>query len=119
VIAISPLEKARRRLRVVVVVLLSAFGLILGRVGFLILSSEYDVESKPSIVRGAIHDRRGIPLALTEEASAIGISPRDVHDMEFTAGQLAPRLGMTEEEITEKFYLNRDRKIFHPPPAGG
>ncbi len=106
------LQKARIRLRVVVIVLLVCFGVIIARVSIFIFSGEYDVESKPSIVRGQILDRRGIPLAVTEEASTIGISPRDMHDMEFTAGQLAGRIGMTEEEIIEKFYLNRDKKYF-------
>lgn len=107
------MEKARFRITMVAVVISLGLGVVLGRVAFLVWEGRaWRQSSDIETVRGPILDRRGITLALTEEASTIGIAPEEVVDPEFTAAQISRFIDMDETEILRRFYLYRDRKYF-------
>lgn len=65
-----------------------------------------------SYIRGPIKDRRGISLAVTEEASTIGIAPPELLDPDFTSRYLAGYLETDAAEILKKIYLFQGRKYF-------
>lgn len=68
-------------------------------------------ENKQTI-RGSITDRRGIHLAITEEASTILIKPEEVSEPELTAKYLAGYLNLDYNSILQKFYLNQNKNVF-------
>lgn len=90
------------------------FLLVLGRAAY--LAGLFDLSSrKPgpgATIRGPIKDRRGISLAVTEEASTIGIAPPELLDPEFTARYLAGYLDTDTASILKKIYLYQGRKYF-------
>ncbi len=107
------MERAQFRITLFAVMVSLALGIVLGRVAFLVWEGRGWRENESlQTVRGPILDRRGITLALTEEASTIGIAPEEVVDPEFTAAQVARFIDMEEAEILRRFYLYRDRKYF-------
>ena len=61
-------------------------------------AAEVDVPAR----RGAIVDRRGVELAVTEPADDISVTPYLVKDPARTAAKLAPLLGQTEGELLKK-----------------
>mgnify|MGYP001411709189 FL=1 len=107
------MERAQFRITLFAVFISLCLGIALGRVAFLVWDGRGWRESASlETVRGPILDRRGITLALTEEASTIGIAPEEVVDPEFTAAQVSRFIDMEEAEILRRFYLYRDRKYF-------
>ena len=52
--------------------------------------------------RGTIYDRNGQPLAMSQAMSTVYATPSLVSDPLSAAGQLAPILDMTQEELLEK-----------------
>lgn len=52
--------------------------------------------------RGAIHDRNGIPLAVSVEMQSCYARPKTIKDQQGTAAVLAPFLGISREEILKK-----------------
>ena len=98
------LIKGLPRLKTTLIVFSAALFLVFVRITYLTFFAFSAEERKPGVIRGPIFDRRGFVLAATDEASAIGISPRDIVDPEFTARYLSERLGMTQEEILTKLY---------------
>ncbi|MFN3604153.1 MAG: penicillin-binding transpeptidase domain-containing protein [Leptonema sp. (in: bacteria)] len=73
---------------------------------------ETNKKENKQILRGAITDRRGIHLAITEEASTIMIKPSEVLDIELTAKYLAGYLNLEYNEVLQKFYLNQNKNFF-------
>jgi len=106
------LIKGLPRLKTTLIVFSAALFLVFVRITYLTFFAFSAEERKPGVIRGPIFDRRGFVLAATDEASAIGISPRDIVDPEFTARYLSERLGMTQEEILTKLYQNQNRRYF-------
>lgn len=107
------MERARFRITLFAVFISLGLGIVLGRVAFLVWEGRgWREGSSIETVRGPILDRRGITLALTEEASTIGIAPEEVVDPEFTASQVSRYIDMEEAEILRRFYLYRERKYF-------
>ncbi|MBE7436913.1 MAG: transpeptidase family protein [Spirochaetales bacterium] len=105
--------RANRRLRMVLLVFTLLFLVIGGRIYYLtFLQPPFQAPARAEIIRGPIMDRRGLALAITEEASTIGISPQDIVDPEFTAEKLSAYLDMTPEDILQRFYINKNRKYF-------
>lgn len=107
------MDRLKYRLRYIVIGFSVFFLLISARVFYLTFaSSRRTVERQPTVIRGPIVDRRGVALAITEEASTIGIGTGEVRDPEFTAAHLARYLDMTPEEVLERFYINKNRTYF-------
>ena len=52
--------------------------------------------------RGTITDRNGVELAVSEDATTVFANPMQIHDPAGVAHQLAPLLGMPEDEVMEK-----------------
>ncbi len=107
------MDRARLRLRIVAVLFSIGFVIVLGRALYLAFGrGESPGADRRDILRGAIQDRRGFTLAITEEASSIGIAPPEVQDVEFTAENLARRLDMPVEEVLQRLYVNQNRRYF-------
>jgi len=108
------LEKSKFRLLIIVVIISTIFIIASSRLIFL---TEIFKESKTrtgnkQILRGSITDRRGISLALTEEASTIGINPKEILDPTLTAQFLAGYLDLDQNSILQKIYLNQNHQYF-------
>jgi len=90
------------------------FLVVLGRAAY--LAGLFDLSDRMpgpgSSIRGPIKDRRSISLAVTEEASTIGLAPPELLDPEFTARYLAGYLETDSGEILRKIYLYQGRKYF-------
>ncbi|MCB1165280.1 MAG: transpeptidase family protein [Leptospiraceae bacterium] len=107
------MERAQLRLVLFAALLSLCFGIALGRVGYLVWQGRgWRTQPDTETVRGPILDRRGITLALTEEASTIGLAPEEMADPEFTAQQVARFIEMPQADILRRYYLYRDRKYF-------
>ena len=52
--------------------------------------------------RGTITDRNGVELAVSEDATTVFANPMQIQDPAGVAEQLAPLLGMPEDEVMEK-----------------
>jgi cell division protein FtsI (penicillin-binding protein 3) len=69
------------------------------------LASEARSQQTESVVvpgeRGKIVDRRGRPLALSEEAATVFATPYQIHDPAEAASQLAPVLDLPADEILD------------------
>lgn len=80
------------------------------------LASLFDFSSRDAVssaqIRGSIKDRRGITLAVTEEASTIGVAPGELLDPDFTSRYLAGYLEVDSGEILKRIYLYQGRKYF-------
>lgn len=100
------------RLKVYAVLLTLAFTVLVGRVSYLVYRQYSPDTVNQKSLRGPVTDRRGITLALTEEASTIGIAPEEIIDPEFTAAYLAEMLDMPQEKILERIYFLQNRKYF-------
>jgi cell division protein FtsI/penicillin-binding protein 2 len=99
------LEKSKFRLLIIVVIISTIFIIVISRLIFL---TEIFKESKTrsgnkQILRGSITDRRGISLALTEEASTIGINPKEILDPTLTAQFLAGYLDLDQIAFYKKY----------------
>ncbi|MEQ9364318.1 MAG: hypothetical protein RIF32_08755, partial [Leptospirales bacterium] len=80
------MNRSRLRLKIMAIVFTLAFVGIGGRALFLAVSGAEGGSAKPaSILRGAIQDRRGFNLAVTEEASTITVAADELVDPDFTA----------------------------------
>jgi cell division protein FtsI (penicillin-binding protein 3) len=55
-----------------------------------------------SAARGVIYDRNGQALAISETMATVYANPHNVVNIAATAGELAPVLGLPEEELLEK-----------------
>lgn len=64
------------------------------------------VEVRPN--RGLIYDRNGYLLATNSFEYRVGISPNTVSDRQTTAMELAPLIGMTEDELYRKLLPDED-----------
>jgi cell division protein FtsI (penicillin-binding protein 3) len=56
--------------------------------------------------RGTIYDRNGQPLAISQAMSTVYATPGQIEDPAGTAEVLAPVLGLTEAELSEKLVSN-------------
>ncbi len=65
----------------------------------------------PVIERGSIVDRSGFPLAVQTNFYRIGVSTRDIKNTETFSKNLAPVLGLSEEELFNKVDRRRDYVI--------
>ena len=103
--------------RILVLGSFAAVGLvvILVRVAFLSFSGRTGEQHDESPIRGIIKDRRGVTLALTEEASTIAVAPGEVIDSEFTAARLEQWVGVPKEELRVRIEANSGR--LHVPLA--
>jgi len=81
----------------------AGFALVIAGVARRVLESRESLRKKTPGIRGAILDRRGMALALTEEASIIAASPREIIDPDFTARHLAPYLQEDPARLAERF----------------
>lgn len=81
--------------------LLLLFVVLLGRVTFLSFfnGNIHKYKEIKRIQRGIIYDRRGMELAISQDASTIGINPEEVRDPAFTASVLSPLLDIPAEKI--------------------
>lgn len=75
--------------------------ILFSRVVFLTFlnGNSQETRSELRIQRGAIYDRRGIELALSQDSSTIGINPANVYDPAFTATQISPYVDIPTEKI--------------------
>ena len=103
--------------RMLVLGTLAALGLlvILVRISMLTFAGGSAEVPEDSPARGAIRDRRGVALALTEEASTIAVAPGEVIDSEFTATRLERWIGIPRRDIVERIEANSGR--LHVPLA--
>ena len=65
----------------------------------------------PVIERGSIVDRSGFPLAVQTNFYRIGVSTKDIKNTQTFSKNLAPVLGLSEEELFEKVDRRRDYVI--------
>ena len=65
----------------------------------------------PVIERGSIVDRSGFPLAVQTNFYRIGVSTRDIKNTQTFSKNLAPVLGLSEEELFNKVDRRRDYVI--------
>lgn len=63
--------------------------------------------------RGAIYDRNGVPLALTNEVFHVGVAPNELRDTAATVRLLAERLDVPEPRVRQ--LLRRPWAYFHGP----
>ncbi|WCL49320.1 penicillin-binding protein [Leptospira sp. GIMC2001] len=95
------MEVQKRRLTILIGIILSLFLILLVRVAYLAFFNEkikhYQVNKH--VRRGMIVDRRGIELALSTEASTIGINPSNVYDIPFTAKYLSEPLEIPTNKL--------------------
>ncbi|GIX43421.1 MAG: penicillin-binding protein 3 [Leptospiraceae bacterium] len=108
------LQKANQRLFIILVGVSLIFFLIALRIIFLsdIVSENKSRIGLKQILRGNISDRRSVNLAITEEASTIGINPKEIIDPQLTARFLAGYLDMDYNTILQKIYLYQNRNYF-------
>ena len=65
----------------------------------------------PVIERGSIVDRSGFPLAVQTNFYRIGVSTKDIKNTEQFSKNMAPVLGLSEEELFSKIDRRRDYVI--------
>jgi len=108
------LEKANQRLFFTLIFILIIFMIIITRIFILseILNENKIRTGYKQVLRGTITDRRGVSLALTEEASSIGINPKEILDPQLTAQMLSGYIDMDYNTILQKIYLNQNRNYF-------
>lgn len=107
------MNRSRLRLQIVAIIFTIAFLAIGGRALYFTLSGTASQATRPaSILRGAIQDRRGLNLAVTEEASTITIASDELIDSDFTAELLSEHLDMSLSDVLERFYINKNRRYF-------
>lgn len=107
------MDRARNRIFISVVILTAIFFVIAARISWLAMRGwNSDVTDRNNVIRGPIKDRRGLTLAVTDEASTIALAPPEIVDPEFTAENLARLLDIEAREILNKIYVNQDRKYF-------
>ena len=63
--------------------------------------------------RGGIYDRRGVPLASSEESYHVGVAPNELRDLVGDARQVAARLGLSPRDVERS--LRRAYAYFHGP----
>ncbi len=63
--------------------------------------TERIVKSSPSVERGSIVDRNGKPLAVDTNFYHIGINPQKIKNPEQFSKDIAPSLGMSENEVLD------------------
>lgn len=83
------------------------------RVGYLATQETPGANRTEGVLRGIIKDRRGVSLAITEEASTIAVSPPEVIDNDFTARRLEKLIGIPRQEIIER--VEAHPKRLHVP----
>ncbi|MCR9143457.1 MAG: transpeptidase family protein [bacterium] len=108
------MNRSRLRLKIMAIIFTIAFVGIAGRAVYLASSgSGTNRAGKPvNILRGAIQDRRGLNLAVTEEASTITVAADELVDADFTAELLSEHLNMPLSDVLERFYINKNRRYF-------
>ena len=65
----------------------------------------------PVIERGSIVDRSGFPLAVQTNFYRIGVSTKDIKNTQLFSKNMAPVLGLSEEELFNKIDRRRDYVI--------
>lgn len=63
--------------------------------------------------RGSVYDRRGVPLATSEESFHVGVAPRELKNPASDARQVAARLGLSTRDVERA--LRRRYAYFHGP----
>lgn len=107
------MKKAKNRFIFFAVIASLSFTIVFLRITYLTFFTETPRNSAASpFKRGPITDRNGLTLAVTEEASTIGIAPDEIPNPEFTARSMSSKLDMSPEEILEKIYHYKNRKYF-------
>lgn len=107
------MDRSKRRLVFVAGLFTIAFAVIAGRTLYLTLPGLDESPDRPGkILRGAIQDRRGLNLAVTEEASTIAVATHELVDADFTAELLAEHLNVPLSDVLERFYINKNRRYF-------
>ena len=67
--------------------------------------------STPIVERGSIVDRSGFPLAVQTNFYRIGVSTKDIKNTQLFSKNMAPVLGLSEEELFNKIDRRRDYVI--------
>ena len=68
-------------------------------------------QNEPVIERGSIVDRSGFPLAVQTNFYRIGVSTKDIKNPQLFSKNMAPVLGMSEEELFERVDKKREYVI--------
>ena len=68
-------------------------------------------QNEPVIERGSIVDRSGFPLAVQTNFYRIGVSTKDIKNSETFSKNMAPVLGVSEEELFERIDKKREYVI--------
>lgn len=92
------------------------FSIALGLVGwraYAIAFGSQPSKAKAAVLRGAIYDRNGFTLAVSEEASTIALAPKEIYDFEQSAELLAKFLEMSPREILQAIYERKNRRYFY------
>jgi cell division protein FtsI (penicillin-binding protein 3) len=75
--------------------------------------AERTEEVRLSAARGAIYDRNGVPLALTQEVYHVGVAPNELRDPKRDPVTIARALGISERNVRRA--LTRRYAYFHGP----
>lgn len=107
------MDKSRLRLKIVAILFTVAFVGIGARALYLAFAhGGGDAGDTTDVLRGPIQDRRGLNLAVTEEASTIAVARDELVDPDFTAELLSEHLNMPLADVLERFYINKNRRFF-------
>ena len=68
-------------------------------------------QNDPVIERGSIVDRSGFPLAVQTNFYRIGVSTKDIKNTQAFSHNMAPVLGISEEELFDRVDKRRDYVI--------
>ena len=102
----------KQRILYIVIFFSIALGLVGWRSYTLAFSSQTN-KSKANVLRGAIYDRNGFALAISEEASTIALAPKEIYDFEQSAELLAKYLDMSSREVLQAIYERKNRRYFY------
>jgi len=107
------MKRNRNRFLIFAWIVTCGFLAVFFRIGYLAFGSGGGSGSaRPRFIRGPIQDRRGLTLAVTEEASTIGIAPDEIIDPEFTSEILSKYLNTDSRDILKRIYLYKNRRYF-------
>ncbi len=108
------MNKIKTRLFVIAILFSLGFVIVAVRTYIIGISKGQGIYSQANnILRGAIRDRNGFTLALTEEASTISLAPQEIYDIEQTSELLEPYLDMSSTDILQKIYERKNQLYFY------
>ena len=102
----------KQRISYIVIFFSMCLGLVAWR-SYTLAFNSHGNKARAAVLRGAIYDRNGFALAVSEEASTIALAPSEIYDFEQSAELLAKFLDMSSREILQAIYERKKRRYFY------